>query len=706
MSASEITERGKKRRAGRACILCRARKVRCDAVLTGIPCTNCRLDSLACTVTKSKRHRVSKASKSGVHTSEQDQLIVDATSHQEGPYDPEHSAQETVVATYPGKAQGCGHGITTQSPAAQAPPTSSSSLEAAITPALPAFIKPLPDTLDSADLQYLHAKGALSLPSTQFLDVCIARYLEFTHPLLPLLEKRQLLSILAREEGNVDQISLLLFQAVMCSGVTFVEDQWIAREGFDSRQAARRAFFGRAKVLFYSNIDLDRLVACQAAVLLSTWYPGTNEKADPWFWTGTGVSLAYSMQLHLEPDESQFDLSEQHLRRRVWWCAFARDQKVALALGRPHRSTYYNVGMLTADDLAEKFQASPNLYPPETRRFLSLTDNQRTRDTLVRLCVEHKKLCVCIASFVSTIFKCRQEMRNRGQGSQQQRQLSSPSARLNRCTQDFARWYREIPADLRYKAHAATTNREPLDQPRSLAVHISTVQVLYHVAVSALYRLKALSPSSTWRDSQEELDGTSQRLLRHTAWELTRINQDLYQAGLMPYLSTGAVGSVVSAVVIHLLDVKAPNETVRRAAVHGIQLCKQFLWVLKDAYGTAVDALKYLREAEKQDAGMVINEVAMDDGSTRPSPPNDWQPNGMWLSTMLHNSPSAPSGTPTAPALETSPFKEDDEIFWQSWMESLSNYDFLESSNPPLYDLGFSSNDGGAFDIGNGFPGP
>jgi hypothetical protein len=46
-----------KRRAGRACALCRSRKVRCDVVRSGPPCTNCQLDSLECIVPRSKRHK-------------------------------------------------------------------------------------------------------------------------------------------------------------------------------------------------------------------------------------------------------------------------------------------------------------------------------------------------------------------------------------------------------------------------------------------------------------------------------------------------------------------------------------------------------------------------------------------------------------------------------------------------------------------------
>lgn len=49
-----------KRRASKACCCCRARKVRCDVVESGSPCTNCRLDQVDCVVTESKRRKKSR----------------------------------------------------------------------------------------------------------------------------------------------------------------------------------------------------------------------------------------------------------------------------------------------------------------------------------------------------------------------------------------------------------------------------------------------------------------------------------------------------------------------------------------------------------------------------------------------------------------------------------------------------------------------
>jgi hypothetical protein len=50
-----------KRRASKACCCCRARKVRCDVVENGSPCTNCRLDQVECVVTESKRRKLVKS---------------------------------------------------------------------------------------------------------------------------------------------------------------------------------------------------------------------------------------------------------------------------------------------------------------------------------------------------------------------------------------------------------------------------------------------------------------------------------------------------------------------------------------------------------------------------------------------------------------------------------------------------------------------
>ena len=58
--AQENQSRPTKRRASKACACCRARKVRCNVVENGVPCTNCRLDGVECVLMESRRRRSAK----------------------------------------------------------------------------------------------------------------------------------------------------------------------------------------------------------------------------------------------------------------------------------------------------------------------------------------------------------------------------------------------------------------------------------------------------------------------------------------------------------------------------------------------------------------------------------------------------------------------------------------------------------------------
>ncbi|GAP84033.2 putative cutinase transcription factor 1 beta [Rosellinia necatrix] len=55
-SEANVTTKITKRRAARACVSCRARKVRCD-VVEGAPCGNCRWDGVECVVQESRRRK-------------------------------------------------------------------------------------------------------------------------------------------------------------------------------------------------------------------------------------------------------------------------------------------------------------------------------------------------------------------------------------------------------------------------------------------------------------------------------------------------------------------------------------------------------------------------------------------------------------------------------------------------------------------------
>ena len=115
---------------------------------------------------------------------------------------------------------------------------------------LPDYLKPLPQRMTSVDIDYLFAKGALSLPETPIRNALLRAYLEFVYPYMPLIEIHELLQIIEDGTGQSGRMSLLLFQAIMFAGTAFVDMEYLKGAGYTNRKAARKAFFQKARVCF------------------------------------------------------------------------------------------------------------------------------------------------------------------------------------------------------------------------------------------------------------------------------------------------------------------------------------------------------------------------------------------------------------------------------------------------------------------------
>lgn len=118
---------------------------------------------------------------------------------------------------------------------------------------LPDYLKPLPQRMTSVDIDYLFAKGALSLPDDNVRNALLRSYLEYVHPYMPLLEIHEVLDIIDDGTGEFGRISLLLFQAIMFAGTAFVDMEFLRAAGYSNRKAARKAFFQKARVSFVTS---------------------------------------------------------------------------------------------------------------------------------------------------------------------------------------------------------------------------------------------------------------------------------------------------------------------------------------------------------------------------------------------------------------------------------------------------------------------
>ena len=112
---------------------------------------------------------------------------------------------------------------------------------------LPAYIKPLPARIGAHEVVYLSNKGALTIPPLPLRNALLRAFIEFVHPFMPLLDVPDLIDSVDRSDGT-NQVSLLLFQAIMFSGVAMVDAQLLRSAGYATRREARREFFQKTRV--------------------------------------------------------------------------------------------------------------------------------------------------------------------------------------------------------------------------------------------------------------------------------------------------------------------------------------------------------------------------------------------------------------------------------------------------------------------------
>lgn len=109
-------------------------------------------------------------------------------------------------------------------------------------------MRPLPSKIAPDDVQYLALKGALTLPNITLQNALLQCYIEYVYPYMPLIDLHNFLSIVDRRDGVNGQTSLLLYQSIMFSATAFVDMKHLREAGFQSRKAARKAFFQKTRV--------------------------------------------------------------------------------------------------------------------------------------------------------------------------------------------------------------------------------------------------------------------------------------------------------------------------------------------------------------------------------------------------------------------------------------------------------------------------
>lgn len=140
---------------------------------------------------------------------------------------------------------------------------------------LPNYILNHPDHLVNVDISYLNIKDALTTPGISLRNEILIAYAQFVHPFLPILDLEQFVNTISQDNG-VSRVSLLLLQAVLATGVAFVDVEHLQRAGYPTKKKACMAFSRRALLLYDFDFETERVTLTQSLLFMTYWHPPPN----------------------------------------------------------------------------------------------------------------------------------------------------------------------------------------------------------------------------------------------------------------------------------------------------------------------------------------------------------------------------------------------------------------------------------------------
>ena len=351
---------------------------------------------------------------------------------------------------------------------------------------------------------------------------------------------------------------------------------------------------------------------------MTYWYETPDDQKDTWYWMGVSLSLAHTIGLHRNPEQSNMDLKRQRLWKRIWWSCFMRDRLIALGMRRPTRikNEDCDVPMLALEDF------DIEALPQEIVRMLGgcpVVRDTAKRTKLASLCIEKAKLCLCISHVLAAQYSV---LSHKLGGTTETTMMLVPKKsaaethEVMKCDLGLTRWYDDLSEDLRYWK-PGTKERANTHDGEVLAVHRALLNMIFLTTSSALHRPQVL-PSAPAPVVTATLQELSRKRVREAATEITEIAQEMHEQDLVRFLPTTGVTVLLPAVIIHLLDIKSTDAAVRNASLRRFYQCMQVLQRLREMYASADFAFCFLEAAiRKANIEMPLETAVTDRGHSK-----------------------------------------------------------------------------------------
>ncbi|KIW40593.1 uncharacterized protein PV06_07776 [Exophiala oligosperma] len=623
-------------RASKACLACRRRKVRCNVSSSGIPCANCEGAGLTCAVTDARKARYKASAKefrtipSGFHvfdarpsspdrlTPQEPQAVSEPDDHAPQDLDakidnflatvPEaldtqltkqymvtigenntlnsrHFFQEHPI---PDRIHGLGlahqYG-SAQSSNSDPRPWMPQAEKRRIM--LPPYLCPLREELNQDDLDFLHHKGALSVPNSALQGQLLEKYVLHVHPFLPLLDLEDFYQAIY-DDGESFQIPVILFQAVMFCAVPYVDMELLRVEGLDGREEAREKYFEKVRLLFDFNIELDPMTLIRALVLMTCWYDNPEDIKGRWHWIRIALSYAYEIGLDRSSEVTRSVPKQQKAKKRLWWCCYMRDRMISLNERRPTniRDHEADIPILTSEDF-------------ETHYFCGLLQRYNTRFPTVQATVLNEmfiqliRLCITFGRVLDRLYA--------PQGHRRWAYVEPKIVLLSKTDasvageamtldQELCQWNQRCSSNIRRLVHDDSSAQDC----GIVTVHRALLDLLYQSMRSMVHRPLA-SQVCPKGSAATGFQVFSRQRLREAAQESTMTAERLHVQGLLDYLPPIGITTLLFAGMQHVNDMCSRDEHLHEVATHNFRLILTYLYRLKGVYRSARHAIGLLR---------------------------------------------------------------------------------------------------------------
>ncbi|KIY00796.1 uncharacterized protein Z520_03462 [Fonsecaea multimorphosa CBS 102226] len=275
------------------------------------------------------------------------------------------------------------------------------------------------------DIAFLQAKDAFVAPPQEILDALLANFLDRVWPIYPVVNRQEFL-----QQYKAKKVPWILMHALCYISATFCPLAILHRAGFTGRKQARVSYYRKAKALFDTGYESNKITILQSVIILTFWGGGPNNYWNFYSWISTGVTIAEALGIHRSIAGANMHPHDRSLLKRLWWILVIRDAQCGIIVGHPFRVNinHSDTEMLTVEDFEN------DIHCPD---FV----NHPLRDVCVQYQIHMSKLSLLLREIISTRFD-----------------PNRAHARMANLHDTLQEWRNALPSSLRCSANDKSSN--------------------------------------------------------------------------------------------------------------------------------------------------------------------------------------------------------------------------------------------------------